>query len=38
MDVCKKNDIIYKNTDIRFKLGESDEALDNCKTCKDYKI
>ena len=29
---------MHKNTDIRFKLGESDEALDNCKTCKDYKI
>jgi hypothetical protein len=38
MDVCKNNEKKYKNTDIRFKLGESDWALNNFKTCKDYKI
>jgi len=28
----------FKNSDVWFKLGESNEALDNSKTCNDYKI
>ena len=33
-----KNKKIYKNTYFRFKLGESEETLDNSKTCQYYKI